>query len=271
MEKRIQILPSSLETIDFALFDFVNEKMNIFSNTNKGWEKVPVIWAGGERAFQAKSNPNERDLANTLIYPIISLKRSSIVKNELSKGKFYANIPSVNDYKRGSIEIGRRIKHDKTSEFANSDSLRITGKINFPSARKEKIVYEIYSMPQPVYQEMMYEMAVVTEYQQQMNEIIQPFLTRPGSIHRIMLERDGHKYEAFIQQDFVLNNNVDDMTEVSRRFETKINIKVFGYLISAGENEENPYITVRENFVEIKLPREQTMLSSDALKPSKTR
>ena len=48
------IEPSNLETIDFAFYDFINEKMDIRAETNKGWKKVPIIWASPERAFFSK-------------------------------------------------------------------------------------------------------------------------------------------------------------------------------------------------------------------------
>ena len=50
----IVFMPSTLETIDFALFNFVNEKLNLFTTTNEGFKKVPIIWASAERAFQLK-------------------------------------------------------------------------------------------------------------------------------------------------------------------------------------------------------------------------
>jgi len=259
-ETRITIKPSTYETIDLAVFDFINEKMNIFCTTHKGWEKVSVIWAGSERVFQSKNNSDIKDIDNTLIYPIISISRESISKNNNSKGKYYANIPKQDDYKGGSIVIGKKIKHDKTANFANADSFKKFSAINFRNRKEnKKIVYEIYSMPQPVYNEINYKIKIIAEYQQQMNEIIQPFIVKPGSINRIMIERDNYRYEAFIKQELSLNKNTDNMTEESRKFETTIEIKVYGYLISGDSNETEPYITVRENAVEFKFPREHVV------------
>jgi len=39
-ETKIQIKPSNFETIDFAVYDFLNEKMNLFCTTNNGWQKI---------------------------------------------------------------------------------------------------------------------------------------------------------------------------------------------------------------------------------------
>ena len=136
-QKLISFLPSSFETIDFAVYDFINEKMNTFCTTNKGWNKVPVIWSGAERSKQSKDNPDNRDITNALIFPIISIERTSQDKNNDSKGKFYANIPPINDEKGGSITILTRIKQDKTSNFANANSFKRvdTGQINFPTSK----------------------------------------------------------------------------------------------------------------------------------------
>ncbi len=259
-QKLISFLPSSFETIDFAVYDFINEKMNTFCTTNKGWNKVPVIWSGAERSKQSKDNPDNRDITNALIFPIISIERTSQDKNNDSKGKFYANIPPINDEKGGSITILTRIKQDKTSNFANANSFKRvdTGQINFPRKNK-KIVYEVISIPQPVYCQVGYKIKIKTEYQQQMNEILQPFIIIPGSIKRVMIERDKHIYEAFIESEFNQTNNTEDMSEDTRLFETEINIKVYGYLIGADSNQKGPYITIRETAAEIKIQRERVI------------
>ena len=44
--------PSSLQTIDFAVFEWLQEVMNIYCTTNEGWKKVPCTWVIGERSGQ---------------------------------------------------------------------------------------------------------------------------------------------------------------------------------------------------------------------------
>ena len=51
-----EIQPSTLENIDFAFFDFINDKMDNRSTTNEGWKKTPVVWASAERSFLSKEN-----------------------------------------------------------------------------------------------------------------------------------------------------------------------------------------------------------------------
>ena len=114
-------------------------------------------------------------------------------------------------------------------------------------------------MPFPVYIEVTYKITIRTEYQEQMNDLMTPFITRSGGINYALLRRDNHRYEAFIQQDFAHKNNVADYSEEERKYETTVTIKVLGYLIGDGKNHEKPFYEVRENAVEVKIPRERVM------------
>ena len=60
--KEIELQPSTIETIDRAIFEFVDEDLDIFCSTNKGFKKVPFIWAGAERAYQIKHDRELRDV-----------------------------------------------------------------------------------------------------------------------------------------------------------------------------------------------------------------
>ncbi len=90
-----------------------------------------------------------------------------------------------------------------------------------------------------------------------MNDLIAPFITRTGQINSFVLKRDGHLYEAFIEQNFAQNNNVANLNEDTRIFQTEINIKVLGYLIGEGKNDDRPIVTIDENVVEVSYPQER--------------
>ena len=84
--KEVTFMPSTLETIDMALFDFVNDELNIHSKTNKGFKKASVIWVSSERAFQIKNDKNLRDSTGKLILPMVTIERTSIEKDPNFKG-----------------------------------------------------------------------------------------------------------------------------------------------------------------------------------------
>ena len=66
-------------------------------------------------------------------------------------------------------------------------------------------------------------------------------------------------FEGFIQGDFGQSSNVAQLNEEERMYETSIKIKVLGYLIGEGPNRERPKLTLRENAVEVKIPRERVI------------
>jgi len=267
--------PSSLETIDTALHTWLNGEMDVSCTTNKGWKKVPVVWVAGERSWQVKNHKNLRDSDGALIFPIMTLQRDNFEKNPAKKGVFYGNIPPINDVKGGSITIARRLNQDKTANFANADAYRkksgMVGnagyqggqQINFPMPKNNKAVYETVTIPMPVYIDVNYTISVRTEYQQQMNEIIQPFVTVTNGINYFVLKQDGHSYETFMQSDFSSENNITDLGEETRIYESKITLKVLGYLVGANKNDEQPQIVIRENAVDIKTPRERVVMGDE--------
>lgn len=259
--EEIPFLPSTIETIDVGLYNWVNESLDLHTTTNGGFKKVPCLWLSAERSFQIKNNKDLRDSSGKLKLPIISINRTSMAKDPSFRGSHYAHLPDNSDYKGGATAVTRRIVQVKTRNFANADKARElksgdhTGRSN-----NKKIVYETIEMPLPTYVTCNYDITIRTEYLQQLNEIITPFVTRTGGVNHFLFSNDGHKYEAFIQQDFNPESNVVNLGEDERYFETKVTIKVLGYLMGEGINREKPKVVVRENYVEVKMSRERVMV-----------
>ena len=161
--------PSKIEDIDFAVYKFVDEKLNISVDTNEGWEKVPVLYSLPERAYQIKNDPSLRPNGRTLIYPLISINKNSVVQNPANKGIYGLNVPPYFDYydRGGSIAIARQVEQEQTQKFANANAIRkSTGGQNkdrqtFPGKNKN-IVYETLLIPMPTSVEMTYAIDIVT-------------------------------------------------------------------------------------------------------------
>ena len=114
--------PSTLENIDEAVFNFVNEDLNISTRTNKGFKKVPIIWQGSERAWYTKKDPRTNDILN---FPIITVARLGLSKDPSKKGIFQANVPP--DSNGASIQIAKRVMQSKTADFSNAYAKQKTG------------------------------------------------------------------------------------------------------------------------------------------------
>ena len=242
------ITPSTIETIDYSIYEWINNKLDIFTNTNKGFQKVPVKWSSGERAWMTKKDSQLRDKDGTLILPLISIERTGLVKDPNKKGSVWGNIPPVfNDEYGGTITVAKRINQEKTSVFTRANNKRKSGKLNIKTEKPSKVVYETITIPIPVYVEATYKISVRTEYQQQMNEIIQPFFTKTRGSNMLYLKYDGHTYPAFIEGDFSYDNNTSDFGTDERTFVTEINIRVLGKLIGDGQklSRENQSLKLR--------------------------
>jgi hypothetical protein len=258
--KVIELQPSTIETIDMGIYKFVDEDLSLHTTTNEGFKKVPVLWLGSERAHQIKNNKDIRDSVGRLKLPLISVNRESIAKDPSFKGSFQAHLFEEGDYKGGAITRVRRVQQEKTRNFANADFARGVRDARDTGKREnKKVVYEFLTSPIPTYVTVMYSITLRTEYQQQMNDLMTPFITRTGQLNSFLFSENGHRYEAFIDQSFSENKNVTNLSEDERMFETKITIKVLGYLIGEGVNRDKPQITIRENAVEVKISRERVI------------
>jgi len=258
----IGILSSKLEDIDASVLNWLKEDLELRATTNEGWKQVPVLWQTPERAFQIKNEKTLRDDSSAIVLPVVSVERTNITKDPTRKGGFQAQIFSKDRNGRtGRLVIAKQIVQDKTRNFAvvgNTRRNNFTSGDNqqfYPRINK-KIVIKSLSIPIPVYINVDYKITLKTEYQQQMNELMTPFITRTGQINSFVLRRNGHMYEVFIEQAFSHNNNVASLGEESRMFSTDITMKVLGYLIGEGENDDRPIVRVEENVVEITYPKE---------------
>ena len=250
--------PSSLETIDSAIYYYLDEVLNLSCTTNDGFKKVPIVWHGSERPYQIKNNKELRDSVGKLKLPIMSVQRTSVSRDDNFKGGFQATIGEVEDYRGGTVAVTKVIKQDKTRNFANADRLRRSkGRSETGRGNNSKIVYETITVPVPTYVTCMYDIKVKTEYQQQMNELLPGFVF--DTKNSFLAEYNGHKYEVFIEDNYQINN-VTDLGSEERVFESTVQFKVLGYLVAEGPNRDRPKITRRENQVEVRISRERVIL-----------
>jgi hypothetical protein len=253
MESKTVLNPSSLKTVDASVLKYYKEH-NIFVNSNQGFREVPVFWSGAELAYQTK-DMYIRDEHGMLTLPQIVVSREKISKDVKKKGKFFSILPEVNDVKGGVISWTKRIKKDKTSDFARANALRKTKtSINFKtSAPNEEIVYEHISIPLPLYLEIEYKITIRTEFQQQMNEILQPLIAKIGGSNFVGLEMDGWKFESFYNEGLNYETNNAEFLEDERVFRAELSLRVLGYIVGAGVNQDKPFKVRRENAVKIKI------------------
>ena len=260
--------PCTIETIDTGFVEHLEKEFNIHVYTNSGFRKVPIIWVGSERSFQTKADASLRDTAGKLILPVITVQRTSMQKDPSFKGAVQANmIPNVikaREHAGGSFLIASNFNQEKTAALqASLNSNERNPDHAFGELANTQIVLDQYLVPVPVYTAITYSITLRCEYQQQMNQMMLPFLTKTGQINCFIIKKDGHRFESFIQQDFAASNNLDNMSEDERKFQTKIDVKVLGYLIGQGINEERPKVVRRETIATLSVAVESLLVEEE--------
>lgn len=270
--QEIEMMPSSLETIDRAMMRFIDEDLNISAVSNEGFRKVPVLWASTERSYQIKGDYSKEryNSEQFLELPLITITRASVNKDPNMKGTVYANLYAIPDAKGGVVTVARQISQKKTAEFQNAYAARaygpnknVAGKMKNSNKRNmsiQRTVYETISMPIPTWVTVNYEITLRSEYQQQMNELLRPFITVPGNSRMPpRINYENHFYEVFIDGNFNNGSNATDLGMERRNYEQAVSIQVLGYLIGDGDNQDKPVIVKRQNAVEFKLSREKVI------------
>mgnify|MGYP003132905778 CR=1 FL=1 len=180
--REVTLKPSTIETIDFAIYELINEGFDLHTSTNTGHRKVPVLWISPERAFNSKDK-EIRDSVGKLKLPLITIERTAMSKDPTFKGGYQAHLfPETSGprgYKKHQRMISRKISQKSTRKFASAKSGQFNGQENYPVENK-KVVYEETFAPIPTWVKVEYSIKLRTEYQQQMNSLITPFATKTG-------------------------------------------------------------------------------------------
>jgi len=220
------------------------------------------LWISPERAFNSKDK-DIRDSVGKLKLPLITIERSSMSKDPTFKGGYQAHVfPELDGprgYKKHPRLLFRKISQQTTRKFASVESQKESEQQNYPTNNK-KIVYDEVYGPIPTWLNVGYSIRLRAEYQQQINDLVTPFATRTGNINALIATHNGHRYEVFIDGDYSQGNNVATLGEEERSFETTINLKVLGFLLGDGPNEEAPKIVTKQTIVEVKLIRERSIV-----------
>ena len=247
MTEELTSYGSEIEDFDYSIFEYFDEDLNIYCTTNEGWKKVPVIFSSPERSFLSKQDIL-RDKNGTIIFPIITITRKDFTKPLNRSSMFGVNQFKINDFKQNQILVHKEINQVKTADRARMKSKRINNDPYAPIDNK-KIVYNYYYIQQPTTIEIDYIIKFKTNFQQQMNEIISKISTDLNNINYFVKDRNNHQFEGFIGEKFSNNSNSDEMAEEERYFETSLDVKMRGHIMS--NNGKTPNVTIRESASDI--------------------
>lgn len=242
--------PSTLENIDSAVLDWVDNTLNIFVHTHEGYKKVNVNFAIPERSFLTKRNNDLYDHKHTLKWPVIAIVRGDITKPKERNGALQGTAFGMS---RTSLvlPVHSELNHEKTADRANADAKRYVGTINAPKIRTKRPIYNIYSIPIPSFVEIKYNISIISNFQSQMNDLLNPFIKYSSNINGFKLVHNGHGYECFLSEDLSNESNMDDISEEERKIEYSFDLTVKGYIHHGDINDTTPTVIRQETRPEI--------------------
>jgi hypothetical protein len=239
---RYEISTVTIETVDQAVVDYFDKKLNIHVDTERGRSKVPIMYASGERWKLIRKN-KFRDENGTLILPLISARRTDMDRTP-GFGGMAQEVPEVT--------ISSTI-HSKTGNIQNLLKTRQANK-HFPSAEGPKassaIVREYLTIPFPDFFTVYYEINIWTQYQSQMNDILERIFYKYEHMDSFVMPVDydgklpkGNSYYfvGFREGNVTPQSNIEDFTDQERIIKYSYTIKTPVYLILDPKDEALAY------------------------------
>lgn len=167
---------------------------------------VPVMHGAPEKWKNMQADGYFRDKNGKIQTPLISFKRTSVTKNKTLGSKVDANFPQL--YFTEEIKYGKQNKYDQFSVLTNSKPIR-----------------SFVTTVIPEFVDVTYDVIVWTEFEDQMNNIVEPVIYTEGSFWG---DPERFKFRTKIDS---FTNTTDLLQDQDRVVRTAFTITMFGYII----------------------------------------
>ncbi len=239
---RYEISTVKIRTVDQAVVDYFDRKLQLTVDAGEDIrKKVPVIFASPERWKAIDEDKGFRDENGTLILPLISIRRTDI-----SREKGFGGMGIETSY----ITVTKR-QNPKTPMFQSLQEQRRTN--GFPKAKESQQVLDILTIPFPDFCQFTYEITIWTQYQNQMNDILEKIFynfdysdsfVMPVTYEGVGKSTQGNKgyyFVGFRDGDFLSQSNLEEFTDSERLIRYSYAIRVPVYLILSPDDEALAY------------------------------
>ena len=258
-------IPScTIEDVDRALFTLFDKDIDLFYKQDGSVERVPVVFATGERFAILARNKPLRDKNDTLILPLISIARTTIQK-DMSRGTSTNQTAPVTIKRRLSEEdpiyqriVNKEALKNQDDRAHNSHKIGTlpgmgtepgrlatrrggsptnvdyrTGRIL--SRKGSNNIYEIFELPNVRYYTAVYDVTIWTQYTQQMNDLLMSFINSSHTNSKISfrIETDkGYYFVAYLDGDFSPASNFEEFTDAERIVRYSFSMSVPAYILN---------------------------------------
>lgn len=273
MIERTEYQNIGIEDLDWAIYNWFDKIVDVHVKTpNNKLEKVPTLFASGERWATARDKRGIRDKNGVLILPLISIRRTAIKRDRTQQSL---------GTEQETLSISRQIDK-KTNVVQNAISSRVLSKRN----ANKKVVHEITTIPFPDWCVTTYNCVIQTQYITQMNDILEKIFNSLNLQNSFVMPVDeskinnknedpnikfddrkimnGYYFVGFLDTNINDAGNFDEFTDSERIVRYSFDITVPTYLQLDPEGKK-PAVQVETTAYELKFPSENVKFVDDPL------
>ena len=183
----------TLKDVDTSVMNYIKDVIRPSIREANETIKVPILYGNEERWNNVRRRGVLRDRNNTIILPVIVLKRTSVEKNtELSQG-------FEHDMQRKYAEVLRKPQWSKKNRYDR-----------FSVQTNKKPTFENFVTTMPNFVNVSYEFVLLTSYMEQMNILIEEFVEHSNNYWG-----DGEDYKFLSTVESI--SDASEMTADSER------------------------------------------------------
>jgi len=201
----------SLYDIDYAILYHLSENLKLKVQEEDRTIDVPVLYADGEKWAQIRSRGFLRDSKDKVLVPMIAVRRTGVTPDD--------RIPT--------LDLNNRATQRKFFPYKtmNMQYDRISGQVT------RKPSYEFYLVDIPYYVRVTYDLVILTNMIEQMNDIVQGIMTVSDHVWG-----DFYTFRTSVENATMANTNNSGEDRV---VSTTISLQVDGYLLDEFKYQES--------------------------------
>lgn len=251
------------------MFNLFDKQVVMYVTTKGQTDKVPVVFASGERFATRLRREPIRDENGQFELPMIAITRKSIdldkefmggrgigvdtgdltIKRRLStKDRRYQNVLNKLGLQNQDNVASKQNYVDTANKQVAEPGKVATRREDFDKSTDELLksnlgqnIFEIITMPYPQFFTAKYEVTIWTQYQQHMNQIIERLMANynPGE-HSFKLTTDkGYWFVAYFDDEIASEDNTDEFPNEERILKQVLRVDVPAYQV-APRNDGDP-------------------------------
>lgn len=260
-----------IEDVDRSLFELFDKRLAFEIKVNEQTTKVPVVFAAGERFALTRRQKPIRDKNNALILPLIAIKRQAIgFKTEVEAGGTAISFRQNADYIiRKRLDTSDRDYQNIINKFSIKNQDNVTSRSHFlnnnvspgsgaiPGTKTSRRngpglafgggrlgfalnndignnIFEVITIPYPVFIQLNYEVTFWTQYMSQMNQLLETLLVKTDGQGREfqLVSNKGFTFTAFLMGPMSSGDNFENFTATERIIKYSFSIRVPAYILA---------------------------------------